>query len=220
MKLEEFKKFMETEEFKEIAKSLNLKTEADVQDLIANRDKVIGEKRRLQAKIDELEAKYADFDPEEYEALKKGASGKGDAGAQDKRELEKLMKKLEAEAAARAQVEKDLNETLVSTEILKALGKNNIDKKHHGLLLDAFAGKAKVEVSDGSRTVLIGDDSVFDFFDKYAKGDGQIYVEQQENRGAGSQRMSTTTKKVTEAQFNQMPAKERAAFVANGGTVE
>ncbi len=198
MNIEELKEFMKTEEFRSIAKDLNIVTTDEVQGLLHKRDELLGKNKTLSQKIAELEAKLSEVDLDEYAELKSKAAAKGqnDNNAQAVRELEKLKKQLEAEQAGRSAIEKEYNGALTKSAILEALGKVGIDKKHYGLLLEAFAGKAKVEVGDGSRTVLIGDDSVSDFFDKFAKGDGQIYVEQQENRGSGSSRMSGGQKTV------------------------
>ena len=213
MNIEELKEFMKTDEFKEIAKSLNWKAEDEVQGLVSKRDELLGKNKTLTQKIAELEAKLSEVDLDEYAELKSkvGSKSKDDNVAQLARDLEKLKKQLADEQTKAASIETEYNGALTKSALLEAFNRVGFDKKHHAILLDAFGNKAKVEVVDGKRNVIIGDDSVTDFFDKYAKGDGQHYVEQQESRGAGSQRMNGGVKTVFTREELKTP-EGRAAY--------
>jgi hypothetical protein len=183
-----------------------------VEDLIGDNKKLKGELRkskeidpaeveRLHAEVEELQGKLT--------AAEKAAKDANTA-------KEKAEKALEAESGFTHQL-------LIQDGIKSALIANGVkDEDFLDTLSAKFAKDAKVVVDGDKREAKIGDKSLADHFKEWAGSDaGKKFVSAASNSGGGAPGGKTgeSGKKVPQSEFDAMKPKDRAAFMADGGSI-
>ena len=186
MDIEQLKELMKSEEFKSVAKDLNLVPVDEVNGLINKNKELLAEIRKIKDAKNDLESKVNSIDWDEIEELKTTKGGKTDELSKLQRELKKLTDALEVEKKGKSSLESELNKNKVEATLLKSFNDFNIDEKYTKILTDAISVKAKVEASDSGRTVLIDDMDAQDWFKSFVNGEGSAFIKTPTNKGASS----------------------------------
>lgn len=228
MTAEEFKEFMQDEKnqetFKGIVSALGYKSEEEIKGLIDKKDELLGQLRKVKDERESLKKRLDEIDIDEYIDLKNSKAKNSDKDNDLSRKLEKLNAELEAERKARAEIEAEYNNTLIS-QALTAEISDKFDPAHRAILTEAFLRKAKIENDNGKKTVVIDDGKyglpVNEFFKSFAESDqGKPYLIKPVNTGAGSQPLSGGTDKTifkrSEIRTNEETRKQYAAAVKAG----
>ena len=228
MTAEEFKEFMQDEKnqetFKGIVSALGYKSEEEIKGLIDKKDELLGQLRKVKDERETLKKRLDEIDIDEYIDLKNSKANKPDKDNDLSRKLEKLNADIEAERKARAEIEAEYNNTLIS-QALTAEISDKFDPAHRAILTEAFLRKAKIENDNGKKAVVIDDGKyglpVNEFFKSFAESDqGKPYLIKPVNTGAGSQPLSGGTDKTifkrSEIRTNEETRKQYAAAVKAG----
>ena len=228
MTAEEFKEFMQDEKnqetFKGIVSALGYKSEEEVKGLIDKKDELLGQLRKVKDERESLKKRLDEIDIDEYIDLKNSKAKTPDKDNDLSRKLEKLNADIEAERKARADIEAEYNNSLVSQALTAEIA-DKFDPAHRAILTNAFLGKAKIETDNGKKTVVIDDGKyglpVSEYFKTFAESDaGKPYLIKPVNAGAGSQPLggaaSKTTFKRSEISANEATRKEYAAAMKAG----
>lgn len=130
-------------------------------------------------------------------------------------ERDKAVKALETEGAFTQKL-------LIQDGIKSALLANGVkDEDFIDSLTAKFASGAKVVVEGDERKAVYDGKPLGDFIKEWAGSDtGKKFVEAPNNSGGGAGgggTKSTTQKTMPASQFNSLPPKARAAFIADGG---
>ena len=228
MTAEEFKEFMQDEKnqetFKGIVSALGYKSEEEVKGLIDKKDELLGQLRKVKDERESLKKRLDEIDIDEYIDLKNSKAKTPDKDNDLSRKLEKLNADIEAERKARADIEAEYNNSLISQALTAEIA-DKFDPAHRAILTNAFLGKAKIETDNGKKTVVIDDGKyglpVSEYFKTFAESDaGKPYLIKPVNAGAGSQPLggaaSKTTFKRSEISANEATRKEYAAAMKAG----
>jgi len=233
MELKDLQEFIKDEKnagtFKEMVKALGFETPDEIKGLQKTNYELKSEKKKLQEDYISLQKKLDEVDEDDYAEYKKskssGAGAKGDEISKFQRDLKKLTDQLNGEIQKNQKIETEYNESLKRQEINDALG--IFDSKDHELLRSAFLGKARIEVDNGRRSVVIdnGDGlglSPKDYFQKYSETDtGKSYLRKPDNRGAGSQSFNGGggSKTMSRDSWEKMSPESRSSAVKSGITI-
>ena len=233
MELKDLQEFIKDEKnagsFKEMVKALGFETPDEIKGLQKTNFELKAEKKKLQEDYVSLKKSVDEIDMDDYTEYKKskssGAGAKGDEINKFQRDLKKLTEQLNGEIQKNQKIETEYNESLKRQEISDALGIFNL--KDHDLLRSAFLGKARIEVDNGKRSVVIdnGDSlglSPKEYFQKYSETEtGKSYLRQPENRGAGSQSFNGGggSKTMSRTNFENMSPADRMSAVKSGITI-
>ena len=225
---EELKEFFSDEKnlpvFKEFATALNFKSEEEVKGLIDKKDELLGQLRKVKDERESLKKRLDEIDIDEYIDLKNSKAKTSDKDNDLSRKLEKLNADIEAEREARADIEAEYNNSLISQALTAEIA-DKFDPAHRAILTNAFLGKAKIETDNGKKTVVIDDGKyglpVGEYFKTFAESDaGKPYLIKPVNAGAGSQPLGGATSKTTfkrsEISANEATRKEYAAAMKAG----
>jgi hypothetical protein len=188
--LEEFlSKPENAEAFKSFVKPLGFETPDDISGLKAKNTELILKNKKIQENYENQKKILDDIDFEEYHTLRdKASSNPKDTDIQ--RKLKKFEEDNRKMSDAMSALENEYHGTLKSAEIEKALAP--FDDKHKELLVSAYRNKAKVEILDGKRTVIIDDGDglglpASEFFSKFAQSErAKPYLKTPVNAGAQS----------------------------------
>jgi len=235
MELKDLQEFIKDEKnagsFKEMVKALGFETPDDIKELKTKNNEVILRNKKLQEDYVTLKKSVDEVDMEEYSELKKQKESSGSKGTDEvqklKRDLQKVTDLLNNKSKSEEKVNQELNETLIKTEIINNLGLHNFDNKYYETILPYFLGKARVEVDNGKRSVVIdnGDGSGLspkEYFQKYSETDtGKSYLRQPDNRGAGSQSFNGGggSKTMSRDSWEKMSPESRSSAVKSGITI-
>lgn len=225
---EEFKEFLKDEKnqgvFKEIVSALGYKSEEEIKGLLDKKDELLGQLRKVKDERESLKKRLDEIDIDEYIDLKNSKAKNSDKDNDLSRKLEKLNADIEAERKARAEIEAEYNNTLISQALTAEIA-DKFDPAHRAILTEAFLRKAKIENENGKKTVVIDDGKyglpVNEFFKSFAESEqGKPYLIKPVNAGAGSQSLSGGTDKTifkrSEITANEETRKQYAAAVKAG----
>lgn len=183
--------------------------------LVAKNQELLGKLKKA--------TKDAQIDPAEYQALQESLSATET----------KLNEALKTAKTATAQAEKDrkalegenkyttklLIENGLNEAILKAGVKPEMSKAVKALL----AGQVAIKIEGDKRNPVIGDKSLGDFVDEWAKSDeGKYFVSAPNNQGGGAQGGGTDKGKVKtmgRAAFEALDPVTKMEFTKGGGTL-
>lgn len=211
---EEFKEFMQDEKnqetFKGIVSALGYKSEEEVKGLIDKKDELLGQLRKVKDERESLKKRLDEIDIDEYIDLKNKAKTP-DKDNDLARKLEKLNADLEAERKARADIEAEYNNSLISQALTAEIA-DKFDPAHRAILTEAFLGKAKIETDNGKKTVVIDDGKyglpVNEFFKSFAESEqGKPYLIKPVNAGSGALPMGGKAKMSLD-EIEKMPNRE------------
>ena len=131
----------------------------DIQGLRTNRDKILGEKKSLQAKLDEIDAAAKKAKEEAEEALRKALKEKGNTEDLDKSWTEKYNKGLAAKDGEISALNKEIYELTVNKKAMEIAGKLAKEAKYIPALLPHIKGRLTNEVVDGKRVLKVLDEN-------------------------------------------------------------
>jgi hypothetical protein len=222
--IDEFKEFIKVEQnaelFKEIVKGLGYESPEEINGLLKKNQELILKQKKLREENDTIKKTLDEIDMDEYLDLKEKVKTSGtatDEMTKLQRDLKMINEDLEKEKSGRANAELFLNRTLTENALIEALDSNGFDTRHRDILKSAFQGRAKVEIEDNSRNVVIdtGDGLSLpakDFFKQFAQTEtGKTYLRQPDNKGTGSGGFQGAggAKTMNREQFNLLPAHEQ-----------
>lgn len=227
MTREEFTEFLKGDEnralFIEVAKGLGFESPEDIEGLKRKNRELIADKTRVKNELEEMKKKLDNLEEDRYIDKTDGKATEPDV--KTKREVDRLKKELEEAVSRASRVESEYNSTLIESTLTKALEETGFNQ-HKDLLRQAFLGKAKIEIEGDKRTILISDGEqelpAKDFFKLKSTTDLKQYLDKPVNSGAGAHGFSGTSgaKVMKESDFKNLPSKDRAAFMKDGGKLE
>lgn len=138
--------------------------------------------------------------------------------------VKKLTTENEATAKKLADAEGFTQKLLVDNGLSEALAKAGVTNPVHQKAAKAMlAAQVQVVDDNGNKVARVGEKALMDFIGEWAGSDeGKHFVAAPNASGGGahgSHRTSTTAKSVPRAEFSAMNPVDRAAFMADGGTV-
>lgn len=182
--------------------------------LVAKRDELLGELKKAR--------KNSEINPDDYQKaldtiddLQGKLTESTKASKTAMTEAEKYKKLYEGESAHTAK-------TLIESNLRKELQESGVtDADYLETLLVKFSTTAKVEVNGDERVVMVGGKAVKDSVAEWkATPAAAKFISAQANAGGGGQGGGKATQKhVPRSEFDKMPAANRQAFVASGGTI-
>ncbi|MDD4689065.1 MAG: hypothetical protein PHE51_04885 [Eubacteriales bacterium] len=228
--IDDFKEFVKDEKnlgtFREVAKTLGFEEPEEIQGLLRKNQELIEKYKKIRKENEDIRKKLDEIDVDEYIELKEKSKTNpktSDELTKIQRDLKKTADELEKERKIRLENEAYLEKTLKESALIEALDSNGFDIKHREILKSAFHGRARVEVEDDKRTVVIDEDGlglpVKDYFKKYATTEtGKTYLKQPENKGTGSSGFSGSggAKILKRSSFNEMSNKEQMTMIKDG----
>lgn len=223
MTIEELKEFLKDENnkavFDELVKSIGYEPESNISGLKNKNTELLGKLKKLKDDITEKQKVLDGIDMEGYTNYVDSLD-KGQGGNQDLIKIKRELKETKDELEKLKGIDSEYNNVLVESAISKALDENGIDQKHKSILTSAFLGKAKVEIDDNKRNVIIDDDGLGlppkDFFEKWTETEtGKAYLTKPDNAGAGTTGFSTGgsgARTIKTSELNALPNTERKAI--------
>lgn len=168
--------------------------------LKANRDKILGEKKKLEEQLAGLDLDTLPQTLEELKAFKAEREKLEREKLEGKGQYELLLKratdKYEADRAELAKqleaVTRELHETLRDNALKTALSDIRVRDEDRELIESAYRGRAVVKDLDGRREVLIPDRDglelpIGEYFKTWAQSDqGKRYIKAPDNSGGGA----------------------------------
>lgn len=191
------------------------KVQESVEKLEAKNKELIGENRKLKS--------AGEIKPEDLHAAEERAD-KAEAA------LAEAQKAIKATAAERDKAIKALEtehgftqKLLIQDGLKSALIANGVkDEDFIDSLAAKFGSNATVKVDGDTRTALIGDKPLAEAIKEWAATDaGKKFIAAPANSGGGASGGSggTSGKKMSSSDFNAMQPKQRAEFMASGGSL-
>ena len=222
MTLEELKEFLKDENnkvvFDEIVKSLGYKSQEEIEGLVNKNEQLL---KKLVKKKEEFAEKQKLLDSIDVEAYNDYVNSEGDPkrGNSELNKIKRELKEAQDKVEKFSKIESDYNNSLKLSAIKDALIENKIDSKYTEILTSHFTGKAKVEIDDDSRSIVIEDDdglgqSPNEYLKKWVETEkGQAYLAKPENTGAGSTGFSGSGgKSIKASELNSLSNNERKAI--------
>ncbi len=193
----EFQEFISKEEnkvlFEQVAKAAGYESAEEVKGLKDKNYELLG---KMKEHKDETEKVRKQLDSIDQVAYNDYVSKKDN----DKTEEEKLSvqktrfeESLREESAKYKNLETEFNNNMIGLNLSSTFEELGIDSKHKQILTSAFFSKAKVEMDNGKRKVVIDDDGLGittkEYFQKWVETDqGKEYLKKPENSGAAPQK--------------------------------
>jgi hypothetical protein len=144
--------------------------------LVAKNKEVLAEKRKLQAKYQEVDVDSYHKLLEENESLKATLEK---TQKQYKQDTEKLSNELSSKDTY-------LTKTILEEGLSKALLEAGVDKQFLKASLAMLKNDAKVVNKDGEYKAIIGDKDIAEFLPKWMETEGKIFTLKSPDVGAGS----------------------------------
>lgn len=188
--------------------------EAETSGLIAKRDELLSEVKRLK--------KGQEIKPEQYEALENELESYKDKLTEANKlvkntqtEFEKVKKMFEAENSFTSKL---LVDNGLQAELMKA-GVTN--PAHLKAVKSMLSSQVQVKVEGDERKAVIGDKTLSDYVSEWSKSDeGKHFIAAPANTGGGSTgggNASGGGKSMPRAQFDKISSAEKASFLKDGG---
>jgi regulator of replication initiation timing len=231
MTIDELKEFLKdpknADAFKELVKAIGYETPEEINGLLKKNQELIAKQKKLREENEIIKKTLDEIDMDEYVELKKKVESSGKASdelTKLQRDLKKVSEDLEKERKGRSESESFLNRTLTENALIEALDANGFDSKHKELLKSAFLGKARIEIEENNRNVVLenGDGlglPAKEFFKKFAESEtGKVYLRQPESKGAGASGFSGAggAKIMKRDQYEKLDPLEKSALIKDG----
>ena len=234
---EELEAFAKSDEgkalFGDVAKGLGF---GDTTGLVNKNKELLGEIRDLKDKYSAIDQQFAPFkglNPDEVRAAIEKSKNPNPKIEDDPRfnslalELKQIKGQLEAERAEKEKANKILEDKEKTDRISNALKEAGFAPEYHEVLTTSFKQKAVLKRNEnGSLSVVVDDgtsvNDIAEFAKAYAKTDaGKPFLPRPTNTsaGAGKYTPGSGVKTVSEEEFNSMPPKAKAQFMAAGGSI-
>lgn len=248
---ESLNEWVETDEGKEFfngmfstyAQQKGYKSPEDIEGLLKNRDKLLGQVTKLNRENTTKEQQeilriIAENDLDDPEILENIISSKQENGkvkddfAIQLRRMEKKIETIENEKiqlSEKAQSERQKRmKTIKENAITKALKKTNVKDKAFDFLYDYFEKRAEIEEGDDDSPSIIALDSeglrpsIDKYIEQWSKTeDATDFINKPVNKGAGMSGSSATGSKIMlRDAFESLPQDQRNAFIKDGGDVK
>lgn len=149
---------------------------AAIESLTTKNREILAEKKKLQAKTQEIDFEAYSKAIEENESLK-AANAKLEK--QHKQDVEKLSGEL-------GQKDSYLQKLLIEDGLTKGLIESGIDKQFLKAALAMLKPEAKVNQSENGYDAVIGDKPIAEYLKTWVESDGAIFVPKQNDSGAGA----------------------------------
>lgn len=200
----------------EVKAAIEAAVEKATSPLVAKRDELLGEVKKLRqstgitpADLEKVEAERDDFKAKLSEATKAASKAAKDAAD--------AIKKA-------ADIDASYNRTLTDSALSDALAKAGVTHPVHQKAARAIlASQLQVADENGARVVKAGDKALGDFITEWAGSDeGKFFVAPNGSHGDGAHHSGRTTSgksSVTRSAFDGMTAEARMAHVTSGGTI-
>lgn len=200
----------------EVKAAIEAAVEKATAPLVAKRDELLGEVKKLRkdatldpADLEKVEAERDDLKAKLAEANKAAAKAVKDAEAANKRA---------------ADIDSNYSLTLTDAALTEALAKAGVTQPVHIKAAKALlASQVQAVDENGARVVKAGDKGLADFITEWAGSEeGQFFVAPNGSHGDGAHggaRVTTGKSSVTRATFDGMSAEARMAHTKQGGTV-
>lgn len=200
----------------EVKAAIEAAVEKATAPLVAKRDELLGEVKKLRkdatldpADLERVEAERDDLKAKLAEANKVAAKATKDADAATKRA---------------ADIDSNYSRTLTDAALTEALAKAGVTQPVHIKAAKALlASQVQAVDENGARVVRAGDKALADFITEWAGSEeGQFFVAPNGSHGDGAHggaRVTTGKSSVTRATFDGMSAEARMAHTRQGGTV-
>ena len=176
---------------------------------------LIGENRRLK--------RAGEIKPEDLAAAEDRADKAEAALAEATKQVKALTTERDKAVQALEQESGAARSYALEAEITDAIAKGNVVPALVPALKAMVAQQAKADLVDGKYAVMIGDKPARDYIGAFLDSDdGKHFKAAASNGGGGAPGGGGAGggKSISTDQFKGMNAKERAAFFANGGTLE
>ena len=148
--------------------------------LIAKRDELLGEVKKLR--------KDSQIDPADYQRLKDENDQLTDKLNEATKATKQALSEIEKERKARESESGFVQKLLIDNGLTDALTKAGVKPELMKATKALFAGQASIKVEGENRAALIGDKPITDFIGEWAKSDeGKHFVLAQQNAGGGGQ---------------------------------
>lgn len=222
MTVEELKEFLNDESnkvvFEEIVKSMGYETKDGVEGLVNKKNELLIKLKKAKEELVETKKQYEDIDLDEYNDLKSGEKKKPDI---DSIKLKRQLDEKEKELKKYQNIESDYNNILIESSLKKALKEVKVDPLHEQLITSAFKGKAKVEIDDDKRNVVIDDDGLglppTEYFKKWIETEtGKAYLAKPDNKGSNSKPFGGDVQKITREEFDKLGSSEKMSLIDKG----
>lgn len=188
--------------------------EAETSGLIAKRDELLSEVKRLK--------KGQEIKPEQYEALENELDSYKEKLTEANKlvkttqtEFEKVKKMFDAESSFTSKL---LVDNGLQAELVKA-GVTN--PAHLKAVKSMLSSQVQVKIEGDERKAVIGDKTLSDFVSEWSKSDeGKHFVAAPSNSGGGSTGGGNAGgggKTMPRAQFDKISSAEKASFLKDGG---
>ena len=196
-----------------IKAAVKVAVEAETSGLIAKRDELLSEVKRLK--------KGQEIKPEQYEALENELDATREKLNEANKlvktsqtEFEKVKKLFEAESSF-------TNNLLVENGLNEALVKEGVKKEFLPAVKSMLKSQVQVKVEGDARKALIGDKPLSDYVSEWSKSDeGKHFIVAPTSTGGGSTgggNASGSGKTMPRSQFQGMSPVEQASYVRGGG---
>ena len=200
----------------EVRAAIEAAVEKATAPLVAKRDELLGEVRKLR--------KGAEIDPAELERVEAERDElKAKLSAADKA-LGKATKDLEAATKRAEDTDAAFSNSLKDAALTEALTKAGVPVAMLGAVKAYHAGKLQVADDNGTRVIKAGDKALGDFITEWAASDeGKHFIAAPDTSGGGAHNGRTPTNpnapKLTRTEFNALAPPEQMAHIQKQGVV-
>ena len=183
--------------------------------LIAKRDELLGEVKKLR--------KGQEIKPEEYQSLKEENDELQEKLTASQKQIKDSTKALEALQLQFKEESGFTQKLLIDNGLTDALLKAGVKPELTKAAKALFASQATIKIDGAERSAIIGDKSITDFVAEWSKSDeGKHFVAAPNNTGGNAQggRDGGTGKKtMARTEFDALDAAGRMNFAKEGGKI-
>lgn len=192
----------------EVQAAIDAAVEKATAPLVAKRDELLGEVKKLR--------KQTDIDPADLERVEAERDELKAKLSEATKALNKATKEAEAAAKARDEIDAAYTKSIADSALTEALAKAGVTNPVHLKAAKALLGSAvQVADEDGQRVVKAGDKGLGDFITEWAGGDeGKHFITSNAN-GGGSRGGSGLPSKLPKR--SEMDAAQKREFIAEHG---
>lgn len=200
----------------EVKAAIEAAVEKATTPLVAKRDELLGEVKKLRASTGITPADIEKVEAERDELKAKLAEANKVAS--------KATKEAEAALKKASEIDSNYTRTLTDAALTEALAKAGVTQPVHIKAAKAMlAGQLQAVDENGARVVKAGDKALADFITEWAGSEeGQFFVASSGAHGDGAHggaRVTSGKSSVTRSTFDGMSAEARMAHTKAGGTV-
>lgn len=206
--------------FEEIAKVAGYESQEAITGLKNKNYELLSKMKKSKEERDIIQKQLDNIDIDGYnEYVNKSSSGKADENKAN-RDLLRLQEQLKQTVENNSKLESELNNNIINSRLSSIFDEIGIDPKHKSLLTSAYLSKAKVEIDDNTRQVVINNGDGLelpakDYFTQWSDTDqGREYLRKQDNNGANSRSFNKAgSRTIKKADFDRLTPSEKMKAV-------